>query len=221
MTVVGQNISTKVMGSSSAREDITLQYKFPEGSEEERMVVQKATRIANPDSWFSSGRSDEFSFPVEASSRMSNISNVEMMYNSDRSADVPLRLARRNDDPTIMSSMTTSIGPVAMFDSSRLSRFERHGIMANRAICAISETPDQSTKLIIEMNENTTVGKPLNAKVRVINESSAIRTIKLKILGHVVTYTGNVVGKFYDKDVELKLQASQGEKEIWQFIEFL
>uniref|UniRef100_A0A0E9PMZ4 Uncharacterized protein n=1 Tax=Anguilla anguilla TaxID=7936 RepID=A0A0E9PMZ4_ANGAN len=41
-TRVGQCISTKCVGKDS-REDITHLYKYPEGSEEERMVFEKAS----------------------------------------------------------------------------------------------------------------------------------------------------------------------------------
>ncbi|XP_012610673.2 protein-glutamine gamma-glutamyltransferase 2 [Microcebus murinus] len=40
-TVVGQNISTKSLGSDE-REDITLNYKYPEGSPEEKRVLTRA-----------------------------------------------------------------------------------------------------------------------------------------------------------------------------------
>ncbi|XP_045384557.1 protein-glutamine gamma-glutamyltransferase 2 [Lemur catta] len=43
-TVVGQNISTKGLGSDE-REDITLNYKYPEGSPEERRVLTKANLL--------------------------------------------------------------------------------------------------------------------------------------------------------------------------------
>uniref|UniRef100_UPI00358E4699 protein-glutamine gamma-glutamyltransferase K-like n=1 Tax=Myxine glutinosa TaxID=7769 RepID=UPI00358E4699 len=209
MTVVGKNISTKAMGSSSAREDITLQYKYPEGSHEERVVVQKATKIANPDRWFTSGARNEMSFSDGPSSRISLAPAAARMADSGMPASLSRPLVHWNDDPAVMSLMRTSTGPEATFDLCRLSRFESHGIMANSAVCAISETPELCTKVIIEITEKTSVGKPLNAKVRVINDSKEIRTIELKILGHVVTYTGKVVGKFHDKDLELKLQASQ------------
>ncbi|XP_069351823.1 protein-glutamine gamma-glutamyltransferase 2 [Eulemur rufifrons] len=43
-TVVGQNISTKGLGSDE-REDITLNYKYPEGSPEERRVLMRANLL--------------------------------------------------------------------------------------------------------------------------------------------------------------------------------
>ncbi|XP_076773598.1 protein-glutamine gamma-glutamyltransferase 4 [Arvicanthis niloticus] len=39
---IGKNISTKMVGESR-REDVTLQYKFPEGSPEERKAMEKAS----------------------------------------------------------------------------------------------------------------------------------------------------------------------------------
>ncbi|XP_010153209.1 PREDICTED: protein-glutamine gamma-glutamyltransferase 4 [Eurypyga helias] len=44
---VGVNISTKAVGQDK-REDITAQYKFPEGSEEERKSMQKAISFLRP-----------------------------------------------------------------------------------------------------------------------------------------------------------------------------
>ncbi|NXP52283.1 TGM4 glutamyltransferase, partial [Heliornis fulica] len=44
---IGVNISTKAVGQDK-REDITLQYKFPEGSEEERKSMQKASSFIRP-----------------------------------------------------------------------------------------------------------------------------------------------------------------------------
>ncbi|XP_054048664.1 protein-glutamine gamma-glutamyltransferase 4 [Rissa tridactyla] len=44
---VGVNISTKAVGQDK-REDITAQYKFPEGSEEERKAMQKASSFIRP-----------------------------------------------------------------------------------------------------------------------------------------------------------------------------
>ncbi|XP_009704362.1 PREDICTED: protein-glutamine gamma-glutamyltransferase 4 [Cariama cristata] len=44
---IGLNISTKAVGQDK-REDITAQYKFPEGSEEERKAMQKATSFIQP-----------------------------------------------------------------------------------------------------------------------------------------------------------------------------
>uniref|UniRef100_A0A2K6F403 Protein-glutamine gamma-glutamyltransferase 2 n=1 Tax=Propithecus coquereli TaxID=379532 RepID=A0A2K6F403_PROCO len=43
-TIVGQNISTKSLGSDE-REDITLNYKYPEGSPEERRVLTRANHM--------------------------------------------------------------------------------------------------------------------------------------------------------------------------------
>ncbi|NWW87319.1 TGM4 glutamyltransferase, partial [Rhynochetos jubatus] len=44
---IGVNISTKAVGQDK-REDITAQYKFPEGSEEERKAMQKAISFLRP-----------------------------------------------------------------------------------------------------------------------------------------------------------------------------
>ncbi|KAM9025292.1 protein-glutamine gamma-glutamyltransferase 4 isoform 1-T2 [Ara ararauna] len=44
---IGMNISTKAVGQDK-REDITWQYKFPEGSEEERKSMQKASSFIHP-----------------------------------------------------------------------------------------------------------------------------------------------------------------------------
>ncbi|NXT51961.1 TGM4 glutamyltransferase, partial [Pluvianellus socialis] len=44
---IGVNISTKAVGKDE-REDITSQYKFPEGSEKERQSMQKATSFIRP-----------------------------------------------------------------------------------------------------------------------------------------------------------------------------
>ncbi|NWY55821.1 TGM4 glutamyltransferase, partial [Chionis minor] len=44
---IGVNISTKAVGKDE-REDITSQYKFPEGSEKERKSMQKATSFIRP-----------------------------------------------------------------------------------------------------------------------------------------------------------------------------
>ncbi|XP_061320474.1 protein-glutamine gamma-glutamyltransferase 4 [Pezoporus flaviventris] len=44
---IGMNISTKAVGQDK-REDITWQYKFPEGSEEERKSMQKASSFIRP-----------------------------------------------------------------------------------------------------------------------------------------------------------------------------
>ncbi|NXW56817.1 TGM4 glutamyltransferase, partial [Eurystomus gularis] len=44
---IGVNISTKAVGQDK-REDITSEYKFPEGSEEERMSMQRATTFIRP-----------------------------------------------------------------------------------------------------------------------------------------------------------------------------
>ncbi|NXX53169.1 TGM4 glutamyltransferase, partial [Scopus umbretta] len=44
---IGMNISTKAVGQDK-REDITAQYKFPEGSEEERKAMQKASSFIRP-----------------------------------------------------------------------------------------------------------------------------------------------------------------------------
>ncbi|NXV50678.1 TGM4 glutamyltransferase, partial [Uria aalge] len=44
---IGVNISTKAVGQDK-REDITAQYKFPEGSEEERKAMQKASSFIRP-----------------------------------------------------------------------------------------------------------------------------------------------------------------------------
>ncbi|KFO09773.1 Protein-glutamine gamma-glutamyltransferase 4, partial [Balearica regulorum gibbericeps] len=44
---IGVNISTKAVGQDK-REDITAQYKFPEGSEEERKSMQKASSFIRP-----------------------------------------------------------------------------------------------------------------------------------------------------------------------------
>ncbi|NXV22080.1 TGM4 glutamyltransferase, partial [Cepphus grylle] len=44
---IGVNISTKAVGQDK-REDITAQYKFPEGSEEERKAMQKASSFIHP-----------------------------------------------------------------------------------------------------------------------------------------------------------------------------
>ncbi|XP_040445659.1 protein-glutamine gamma-glutamyltransferase 4 [Falco naumanni] len=44
---IGLNISTKAVGQNT-REDITAQYKFPEGSKEERQAMQRATSFIQP-----------------------------------------------------------------------------------------------------------------------------------------------------------------------------
>ncbi|XP_033924080.1 protein-glutamine gamma-glutamyltransferase 4 [Melopsittacus undulatus] len=44
---IGMNISTKAVGQDK-REDITWQYKFPEGSEDERKSMQKASSFIRP-----------------------------------------------------------------------------------------------------------------------------------------------------------------------------
>ncbi|NWZ60346.1 TGM4 glutamyltransferase, partial [Haliaeetus albicilla] len=44
---IGINISTKAVGQDK-REDITAQYKFPEGSKEERRAMQKASSFIHP-----------------------------------------------------------------------------------------------------------------------------------------------------------------------------
>ncbi|NWS70249.1 TGM4 glutamyltransferase, partial [Crotophaga sulcirostris] len=44
---IGVNISTKAVGENK-REDITAEYKFPEGSKEERMSMQRAMSFINP-----------------------------------------------------------------------------------------------------------------------------------------------------------------------------
>ncbi|NWQ92767.1 TGM4 glutamyltransferase, partial [Burhinus bistriatus] len=44
---IGVNISTKAVGKDE-REDITTQYKFPEGSEQERKAMQKASSFIRP-----------------------------------------------------------------------------------------------------------------------------------------------------------------------------
>ncbi|NWX47930.1 TGM4 glutamyltransferase, partial [Steatornis caripensis] len=44
---IGVNISTKAVGEDK-REDITVEYKFPEGSEEERKAMQKACSFIHP-----------------------------------------------------------------------------------------------------------------------------------------------------------------------------
>ncbi|NXT90060.1 TGM4 glutamyltransferase, partial [Anhinga rufa] len=45
--VIGVNISTKAVGQNK-REDITAEYKFPEGSKEEREAMQKASSFIRP-----------------------------------------------------------------------------------------------------------------------------------------------------------------------------
>ncbi|XP_029865471.1 protein-glutamine gamma-glutamyltransferase 4 [Aquila chrysaetos chrysaetos] len=61
---IGMNISTKAVGQDK-REDITAQYKFPEGSKEERRAMQKASSFIHPSgmtpraSFLSSGPTDE------------------------------------------------------------------------------------------------------------------------------------------------------------------
>ncbi|NWX14609.1 TGM4 glutamyltransferase, partial [Aegotheles bennettii] len=52
---VGVNISTKAVGEDR-REDITLQYKFPEGSEEEREAMEKACSFIRPSGMVPRGR---------------------------------------------------------------------------------------------------------------------------------------------------------------------
>ncbi|XP_053914952.1 protein-glutamine gamma-glutamyltransferase 4 [Cuculus canorus] len=44
---IGVNISTKAVGENK-REDITAEYKFPEGSKQERLSMEKATSFINP-----------------------------------------------------------------------------------------------------------------------------------------------------------------------------
>ncbi|NWH76097.1 TGM4 glutamyltransferase, partial [Piaya cayana] len=44
---IGVNISTKAVGQNK-REDITAEYKFPEGSKQERSSMEKATSFINP-----------------------------------------------------------------------------------------------------------------------------------------------------------------------------
>ncbi|NXX90894.1 TGM4 glutamyltransferase, partial [Centropus bengalensis] len=44
---IGVHISTKAVGKNK-REDITAEYKFPEGSKEERLSMEKATSFLNP-----------------------------------------------------------------------------------------------------------------------------------------------------------------------------
>ncbi|XP_069716088.1 protein-glutamine gamma-glutamyltransferase 4 [Phaenicophaeus curvirostris] len=44
---IGVNISTKAVGQNK-REDITAEYKFPEGSKQERLSMEKATAFINP-----------------------------------------------------------------------------------------------------------------------------------------------------------------------------
>ncbi|NXI90103.1 TGM4 glutamyltransferase, partial [Psophia crepitans] len=44
---IGVNISTKAVGQNK-REDITMEYKFPEGSEEERKSMQRASTFIRP-----------------------------------------------------------------------------------------------------------------------------------------------------------------------------
>ncbi|NWR77069.1 TGM4 glutamyltransferase, partial [Centropus unirufus] len=44
---IGVHISTKAVGTNK-REDITAEYKFPEGSKEERLSMEKATSFLNP-----------------------------------------------------------------------------------------------------------------------------------------------------------------------------
>lgn len=43
---IGRNISTKAVGTDD-RQDITLNYKFAEGSEEERLAVFQANRFSS------------------------------------------------------------------------------------------------------------------------------------------------------------------------------
>ena len=51
-TTVGKHISTKEVGSNN-REDITLQYKYPEGSAAERASLKKSAAKPDKDNMFS------------------------------------------------------------------------------------------------------------------------------------------------------------------------
>ncbi|XP_060792811.1 protein-glutamine gamma-glutamyltransferase K-like [Neoarius graeffei] len=56
--VVGRNISTKAVGSDR-RQDITHLYKYPEGSEKERIAVETAARYGSkPNTYSSAGAND-------------------------------------------------------------------------------------------------------------------------------------------------------------------
>ncbi|NXG70744.1 TGM4 glutamyltransferase, partial [Baryphthengus martii] len=48
---IGVNISTKAVGQDR-REDITLEYKYPEGSEQERLAMQRASTFIRPSGLF-------------------------------------------------------------------------------------------------------------------------------------------------------------------------
>ncbi|XP_051466194.1 protein-glutamine gamma-glutamyltransferase 4 [Apus apus] len=98
---IGVNISTKAVGEDK-REDITLEYKFPEGSEEERKAMEKACSFLRPSIFVPRGRfasavpmdDDMLSRPevlhetVSKTGLQLEISNTEALYPGN-----PLELA--------------------------------------------------------------------------------------------------------------------------------
>ncbi|KAM9296509.1 protein-glutamine gamma-glutamyltransferase 2 [Gastrophryne carolinensis] len=95
---VGQNISTKAVGKDS-REDITHTYKYPEGSEDERRVFQKANELVSVPKPEPNQAPSDFAIKIKVSEGMNKGSDFDVFAvihnNTDEVKDCRFRIGAR------------------------------------------------------------------------------------------------------------------------------
>ncbi|KAE8576457.1 hypothetical protein XENTR_v10004200 [Xenopus tropicalis] len=192
ISLVGQKISTKAIGKDE-REDITLNYKYPEGSEDERRVFEKANKQSEAEEERVETPSD-FTIKIKVSEGMNKGSDFDVFAvitnNREEEKQCRLMFCART------CSYTGEVGPeCGMKDLLNLTLtpqeekrvplrilYEKYGptMTENNTIKLVAMLYDYSSKEIILAVRDIHVKNP-SIKIKVLGEPKQKRKLVAEI----------------------------------------
>ncbi|XP_053309393.1 protein-glutamine gamma-glutamyltransferase 2 [Spea bombifrons] len=190
---VGQNISTKAVGRDN-REDITHNYKYPEGSEDERRVFEKANKLSGLEKEEERGDASGITIKIKGSEGMNKGSDFDVfaVINNGTEQDKECRLMFCGRT----ASYTGDVGPqCAMKDLLNLKleaqsekkvplrlNYEQYGcnLTEDNLIKMMALLHDYSTKDIYLATRDIYVKNP-DIKVKVMGEPMQNRKLVAEI----------------------------------------
>ncbi|XP_069608353.1 protein-glutamine gamma-glutamyltransferase E-like [Ranitomeya imitator] len=205
---VGQNISTKAVGND-ARVDITHNYKYPEGSPQEREVFEKATRnmplYRQPSENVTANRS-----PMSNRRRNNNPLGRYSSSTPNLSTSVNGRQPAINENARTLSP-SPSTGNLSRVPHTRSTRnsFRPSSPSPNpsRASTPLFEGPDITGKF--RLLSPVVIGEDINLILNLQNMTPYHRPVKVNLSAASILYTGRRVNDIFTEQKSLIISPSQ------------
>ncbi|XP_075033813.1 protein-glutamine gamma-glutamyltransferase E-like [Mixophyes fleayi] len=193
---VGQSISTKAVGSD-ARVDVTLNYKYPEGSPQEREVFEKASR-----------NMPFYRHPIEHANRNNMVNRTRNDLSSRLSSSTPNLTAATNARPASPApSSGNSFRSPHTQPSGNAIRSSSPAPNSSRPAVSAFEGPDISGKF--KLLSPLVVGDDINLILMLKNLTPYHRPTKVNLSASCILYTGRRVNNIFTDHKSLIISPSQ------------